>query len=142
MSCDFVVAAEKAFYSFPFGTLGASAADMGGAYILRHIVGTARAKEILMLGEKLDAEQLKRDGLAYSVVPKEEVLDTAIELAQRLIAANSRRALAGTKQILLNSESADIGSALFSDLYVQSYMLNRPEHDQLLSAAIDSRRKK
>lgn len=132
MACDLVVAADTGYYSFPFGKLGATAADMGCAHMLQRIVGTARAREILYTGAKIDATQGRTDGLFVKVVPRDAVLAESIALARQVIAAGPRRAVAGTKQVLLRGESVDYATCVTYELYLQCFMLNMPDHKRLL----------
>jgi len=141
MACDLVVAAEEASYSFPFGQLGVSAADMGCAHMLPRLVGTARAKQILLTGATVSASQGKLDGLFIDVVPGGKVLEVALDLARSIVTAGSRRALAGTKLALLRGEASEYSTALSYELYLQCYMLNTPEHNKRLRAFVDGRSK-
>lgn len=140
MACDLVVAAEEASYAFPFGQLGAAAADMGCAYMLPKIVGTARAKQILLTGERISAQQGKIDGFFIDVVPREKLLDRAIELARSVINAGSRRAVAATKLIIQRGETTDYATCVSYELYMQCYMLNTDEHKRRLKAFLDGRK--
>ncbi|RJG02661.1 enoyl-CoA hydratase/isomerase family protein [Noviherbaspirillum sedimenti] len=140
LACDLVVAAEEGSYSFPFGRLGAAAADMGCAYLLPRIVGTARAKQILLTGATINAHEGRADGLFVDVVPRAEVLDTAVALARSIIAAGPRRAVAATKQILLRGESADYATCTSYELYLQCYMLSTDGHKERLKGFLDSRK--
>ncbi|WP_433461884.1 enoyl-CoA hydratase/isomerase family protein [Spirillospora sp. CA-128828] len=80
---DLVLIAEGAHLADPHVQVGLVAGD-GGALVLPLIVGLARAKELLFLGRKVDAEDAVRLGLANSVVPKDAVLEEAMKLARRL----------------------------------------------------------
>lgn len=140
LACDLVVAAEQGSYRFPFHNLGAAAADMGCGFLLQRIVGTARARQILLTGANVDAQQGLAWGLFVDVVKREEVVDAAIALARSIITAGPRRAVAATKQVLLRGESTDYSTAVAFDLYVQNYMLNRPEHKQLLRAFVERKK--
>ena len=65
--------------------MGLSGADMGSAYLLPRIVGLGRATELLMLGDKIDAQRAYEIGLANEVVARRGAAPTAAAaLAQRL----------------------------------------------------------
>lgn len=140
MACDLVVAAENAFYSFPFGLLGASAVDMGCSYMLPRLVGTARARQIMLTGAQVSAQQGLADGLFIDVVPAGKVLEAAEKVAGSIIAAGSRRAVAGTKLALLRGETTEYSTVSDYELYVQCYMLNTPEHSRRLKAFVERRK--
>lgn len=141
MACDLVVAGEKASYAFPFGMLGASAVDMGCSHMLPRLVGTARARHIVLTGATVTAQQGLAYGLFVEVVPQEAVLTRALELARSVRDAGPRRAVAGTKLALVRGESTDYDTAVSYELYVQNYMLNTREHKRRLQSFLDARRK-
>jgi enoyl-CoA hydratase/carnithine racemase len=80
---DLVVAGTSTRGFFPEMNLGLFPTG-GVTSILPRIVGDFKAKELLLLGERIDAQMLKDWGIAYQVVPDEAVRDAAIALAQRL----------------------------------------------------------
>jgi enoyl-CoA hydratase/carnithine racemase len=102
LASDFRVMSEKAKMAFLFVRVGLAGADMGAAFLLPRIVGLAKATELLMLGDAIDAAACERAGLAHRVVPPEQVLPDATALAGRL-AAGPRFAIGMTKE-LLNQE--------------------------------------
>ena len=57
---------------------------MGAAWLLPRLIGLSRATEWLMLGDGVKADAAKEAGFAHQVVPKEEVMETAMALAKRL----------------------------------------------------------
>ena len=61
LASDFRLLARSASFAFLFTKVGLSGADMGSAYLLPRIVGLGRATELLMLGDKVDAEQARAD---------------------------------------------------------------------------------
>ena len=91
LASDFRLLARSASFAFLFTRVGLSGADMGSAYLLPRIVGLGRATELLVLGDKVSAEQAERIGLATQVVDDDEL--PAVAQAPR--AAPGRRARAG-----------------------------------------------
>lgn len=63
------------------------------------LVGMLRAKEQVLLGDRIEAEECLRLGLANRIVPRDRVVETALELAGRL-AAQPRQAVRDTKRAL------------------------------------------
>jgi enoyl-CoA hydratase len=96
--CDLVVIAEDAYIADPHVTIGVVAGD-GGAATWPFQIGMLRAKELLLLGDRVPARECERLGLANRVVPSADLLVVAMELAQRL-AAQPRNALRDTKRAL------------------------------------------
>src|SRR5215469_13182804 len=64
LACDFRVLARSAAFAFLFTRVGLAGADMGSAYLLPRLVGLGRATELLLLGDRIGAEQAERIGLA------------------------------------------------------------------------------
>lgn len=83
--CDFVIAAEKATFSFPEVRLGVP--TIVGALRLPRMIDRQYAMELLLTGETIDAHRAHEIGLVGWVVPGDELLPRARDLAARLTAA-------------------------------------------------------
>ena len=83
MACDFRLAAESASFGQPEIDLGLIP-GFGGTQRLPRIVGDAKALEMNLTGEPIDAWEALRVGLAHRVVPDHELLDTALAWAGKL----------------------------------------------------------
>lgn len=83
LNADLVVAGASTRGFFPEMSLGLFPTGAVTA-ILPRVVGDFKARELLLLGERIDAQMLEEWGIAYQVVPDEAVLDAGIALAQRL----------------------------------------------------------
>src|SRR3954469_22075280 len=75
---------RSATFAFLFTRVGLSGADMGSPYLLPRLVGLGRATELLMLGDKVDAERAVAIGLATEVVDDDTLPGAAAALAHRL----------------------------------------------------------
>ena len=85
LSCDLVVAAEHAVFGLPEVKRGLFAAS-GGALRLPRLIPRARALELLLTGDVIDARTALELGLINSVVPLSQLLAAARELALRICA--------------------------------------------------------
>jgi enoyl-CoA hydratase/carnithine racemase len=83
LAADFRIADETAVFGLPEVELGILPSS-GGTHRLVRLLGTARAKELALLRERLDAEEALRVGLVTEVVPEGEALARAVDLAGRL----------------------------------------------------------
>src|SRR5581483_811593 len=83
--CDFVIASERAEFGYPEATIGTPA--IVGAIRLPQRINWQYAMELLLTGERIDAQRAKEIGLAGWVVPHAELLPEARRLANRLVAA-------------------------------------------------------
>ena len=85
LACDLRVMSEDAGFNTAFAGVGLSA-DSGSSWTLQRVVGTARAKELLMQPRTVPADEALRLGLVTEVAPAGEVLDRARAIAVRLAA--------------------------------------------------------
>ncbi|MCO5130011.1 MAG: enoyl-CoA hydratase/isomerase family protein [Xanthobacteraceae bacterium] len=94
MASDFILASDRAKFAVPEIMLGLLP---GFAIVRLHdIVGRARAKELSMLGDPIDAAEAERIGLVLRVVPHHALMAEALAFAER-IAAKPRLAVAMAK---------------------------------------------
>ncbi len=84
LCCDFRIAAESAQFGQPEIRVGLIP-GAGGTQRLPRLIGMTKAKELVMLGEFIDAKEALRLGLVNTVVPGEKLLDEAKEWARKLI---------------------------------------------------------
>jgi enoyl-CoA hydratase/carnithine racemase len=81
--CDLRIAAPDAVFSFPEMTLGAYPGS-GGAVILPRAIGRARAKQLFFTAQRVTAAEALDLGIVEWVVPREQLLDKALELAAQI----------------------------------------------------------
>jgi len=82
---DFLVCADNANFILAFVNLGL-VPDTGAAYLLSKSIGAARAFELSATGRPMSAQEAKDLGVAYQVVPKEDLQDAVMKLAKKLAA--------------------------------------------------------
>ncbi|MBU1942621.1 MAG: enoyl-CoA hydratase/isomerase family protein [Actinobacteria bacterium] len=109
-SCDLLVASEKAKFIQVFVRRGLIA-DLGGTYFLPRLIGLAKAKELMFFGDDVPARKALEMGLVNAVVPQEELMDKAMEIADRL-AAGPTRAIGMMKGMLNKSFESDLAGCL------------------------------
>lgn len=98
LACDFVIAADEASFIQAFIKIGL-VPDSGGTLTLPQLVGTARATQMLMLGEKVSAQQAADWGMIYRAVPLASLEAEGWGLATKL-AQMPTLALGLTKQLI------------------------------------------
>ncbi|MBQ1302116.1 MAG: enoyl-CoA hydratase/isomerase family protein [Firmicutes bacterium] len=84
LCCDLRVASEKAMFGQPEVALGIMP-GFSGTQRLPRAVGPARAKEIILTGDPITAEEAYRIGLVNKVVPHESLMEEAEKMAQRVL---------------------------------------------------------
>jgi enoyl-CoA hydratase len=85
MTCDMIVAGEDAQFGQPEIKLGVMP-GAGGTQRLTRAIGKARAMEMILTGRSMDAREAEAHGLVTSVVPADETVPKALELAARIAA--------------------------------------------------------
>lgn len=101
LSADIVIAAKSAYFLQAFVNIGL-VPDAGSTYLLPRLVGDARARAMMMLGERLPAETAQEWGLIFEVVDDNKLLDRGAELATKL-AKGPTKALGGIRQLAQQS---------------------------------------
>ena len=110
MCCDFRIAGDNAKFGQPEINVGIFP-GAGGTQRLARLVGMTKAKEMVFLGEAIDAQEAYRIGLVNKVVPPEQVLDEAKAMATKL-ATKPPFVLALTKQIMDKGYDASMEQAM------------------------------
>lgn len=98
LCCDIVVAAQSSSFIQAFSKIGLIP-DSGGTHTLPRLIGWQKASAIMMLGDKIPAEEAERLGMVYKVLPDENFSAAAMTIAVRLSKLPTI-ALAYTKQAL------------------------------------------
>lgn len=107
LGADIRVAGRSAYFRAAGINNGLTATELGVSFLLPRAIGASRAFEILLSGRDVDAEEAERIGLVSRVVDDDALLDTCLDLAER-INAYSRVGVALTKQVLWSA--LEIGS--------------------------------
>jgi enoyl-CoA hydratase len=122
LTCDFRIAGGDALFGFPEVTLGVFAAS-GGTQRLPRLIGASRAKEMLLLGETVDAAKAESVGLVWRVVPAGRAYAEAMELARKLAALPNLAIRAAKQAINLGlREGVVAGSALEEQLIADLHL--------------------
>lgn len=106
MSCDFIYASEKAKFGQPEINLGILP-GFGGTQRLARLVGRAKAKELCMTGEMIDAPTALQLGLVAKVFPHESLVEETLKIAKGL-ATRSALALRAIKFVIDRGVDADL----------------------------------
>jgi enoyl-CoA hydratase len=110
LACDFRVASDSARFGLPEIKIGAFPGG-GGTQRLPRLIGAAKAKEMILLGEPIAAQEALAIGLVMKVIAKDQMMDEAYRLAGKL-AALPRLALQASKMLINRSQEIDLASGL------------------------------
>ncbi|MEU8102524.1 enoyl-CoA hydratase-related protein [Nonomuraea muscovyensis] len=125
-ACDLRIASERAKFALAFTGIGL-APDSGASWTLQRLVGPGQAAELLLLGEPLDAARALELGVVTRVVPADDVLKTARELAVRL-AQGPTLAYAATKRALAYAATHALPDALALEADLQDECAATRDH--------------
>jgi enoyl-CoA hydratase/carnithine racemase len=141
LASDFRLLARSAAFAFLFTRVGLSGADMGSAYLLPRLIGLGRATELLLLGDKVDAERALAIGLASEVVEDDALPGAAAALARRL-AEGPALAYSQTKLLLTREQDMDLAGAIEMEALVQALLMKSHDHGEFYRAWSEGRKPK
>jgi enoyl-CoA hydratase/carnithine racemase len=136
LHCDFVYATERASLVAPFVNLGL-VPEAASSLLLPKLVGHARASEILLLGEPVDAKTALALGLVNAVLPAEQVLPKALEVAKKL-AEKAPTAVRRSKALMKDSAAIRERMKVEGALFVEQ--LGSPEVAEAIGAFFEKRK--
>ncbi len=137
LACDVRVAAASATFVPAFIKIGL-VPDSGGTWLLRRLLGFARAFEWLTTGRRLAAEEARAWGLVSEVVADEELPDRAREVAQ-LYAEMPTRAVWHTKRLLDAAETSTFAEQLELEATTQAGLTQTPDFREGVAAFLEKR---
>lgn len=115
LAADFTLATDDAVFWEPFMTRGFSP-DSGSTWLLPRLVGLARAKQMLLLGDKVTATEAADWGLIHRCVSESELDGATSDLLTRL-AAGPTVAIGLTKQAIHYSQDVTLSQAMNQELF-------------------------
>jgi enoyl-CoA hydratase/carnithine racemase len=137
LMCDIRIAGASAKFAESFVKLGIVPGD-GGAWLLPFVVGHARAAEMALTGDTLNAEEALAFGLVSRVVPDAELLPAARAMAAR-IAANPTQAVRMTKRLLWEARTASLDTILDMSAGYQALAHATDDNREAMAAFLEKR---
>ncbi|PQB05033.1 enoyl-CoA hydratase-related protein [Aureitalea marina] len=138
LACDVVIASEHASFIQAFSKIGL-VPDSGGTFFLPRLIGWQKASALMMLGDKVSAQEAEQIGMIYKVVPAEEFEATALQLAQKL-SQMPTQALAYTKELLNQSLTNDLSAQLKEESRLQIASAQSEDYSEGVAAFIEKRK--
>lgn len=138
LACDIRVASENAKFGLPEASLGIIPAA-GGTQRLPRLVGLSRAKDWVLTGDIYDAKEAERIGLVSRVVPIGELMNTAQEVARKIL-ARSPLAVRLAKMALNASSRAPLESGLMIELLAQGILYESKDKWEGMTAFLEKRK--
>ena len=136
-ACDLRICAEEARFVLAFGRIGL-VPDSGATWFLPRLIGPAKAAELALVGDRVDAAEALRLGLVSRVVPADQLRIEARALADR-IAEGAPLAIALTKEALQRSATIGLDEALEGEAKLQGIAGASADHAEGLAAFKEKR---
>ncbi len=112
MASDIRILSENARFSAAYINIGLGGADMASSYFLPRLIGSGRANEFLLTGNWMNAEESMNLGFASRRVPKEKMMDIAVELAETMAGKNPLGLRMTKEAININIDAAGLEACL------------------------------
>ncbi|MEW5764745.1 MAG: enoyl-CoA hydratase/isomerase family protein [Acidobacteriota bacterium] len=136
-ACDVLLASPRASFGYPEVRIGFVAA-MVLVFLARQL-GDRLARELLLTGRTLTAEEAREAGLVHRVLPSDRLTEEALAVAENL-ASGAPSSLALTKELLWHTSGLPTGSALSLAETVNVFARTTPDMQEGLSAFFAKRR--
>lgn len=135
--CDVRIASDQAKFAESFVKIGIIPGD-GGAWLLPRIIGLSRASELGFTGDVIDAQQALAWNLVSRVVPANQLMEAAHELAGR-ITANASHALRLTKRLIREGMHSRLDTVLELSAVFQAVSHKTADHSEAVNAFLEKR---
>ena len=137
LSCDLRFMAAGARLSTAFANVGYSG-DFGGSYFLTQLVGTAKARELYFLSDRIDAEEALRLGIANRVFP-DAALQTETMAVARKLANGPRIAYRYIKRNMNAAESGTLAQCFDLEAWGHTRTGETEDHKEAAKAFVEKR---
>ena len=135
--CDIRIAAEDAKFSESFLRIGIIPGD-GGSWFLPKIIGLARANEMILTCDVLNADKALDWGLVSQIVPNQELMDAAYKIANK-IGSQPPEASRRAKRLLRMSQNVSLDKALEMAASQQAILQQLDDHREAIDALLEKR---
>jgi 2-(1,2-epoxy-1,2-dihydrophenyl)acetyl-CoA isomerase len=136
-ACDLVVAADNAYFASAYRAI-ALTADGGGSWALPRLVGMRRAMEIMLLGERFDAQQALAWGLVNRVVPLAQIDATMAAIVESL-ADGPMLAIRNAKRLMRESLARSLSEQLDAEAASFAACAGTPDFAEGIAAFLEKR---
>ena len=137
LAADIVIAAESAKFTLAYTRVGLTP-DGSSSYFLARMVGLRRAKEMALLNPVLSAQQALEWGLINRLVPDEQVLSAALDMASQL-AQGPTRALGEAKRLILAGATESLESQMEQESRTIAAMVGSEDGQEGIAAFLAKR---
>lgn len=137
MMCDFIVAGDKARFGQPEINLGVIP-GAGGTQRLTRAIGKSKAMYLCLTGDMLSADDAERAGLVAKVVPADDLLAEALQMADK-IAGNGRMSVLMAKEAVNASQELSLQEGLRLERRLFHSLFATADQKEGMSAFLEKR---
>lgn len=137
LSCDLRYASPNAILTTAFARVGFSG-DYGGTYFMSRLIGSAKARELYFLSEKVDMEEAERLGLVNGVFSEDSLQDEVMAIGRRL-AQGPTVAYRYMKENLNRAVHGEMGECLDMEATHHIHCGQTRDHKEAAQAFVDKR---
>ena len=137
LACDLRIASSAAKFSLAFVKRGLTP-DWGGSWFLPRAIGTAKAFELLLTGDAIDAAQALELGLVNAVAEPDVLMDRTYALARK-IADGPPIAMALTKRAIHHNQDVDLRAALEFETFIQGVARETEDYKEGIKSFMEKR---
>ena len=137
-ACDITLAAKSASFIQAFSKIGL-VPDSGGTYTLPRLIGLQRATALMMLGEKISAEEAALMGMIFRAVDDDELQNSAFQIATTL-ANMPTKGLGLTKRLLNTSFNNNLQDQLNHEKLAQAEAGQTEDYKEGVKAFLEKRK--
>ena len=137
LCCDIVVASASASFIQAFSKIGLIP-DSSGTFVLPRLIGWQKASALMLLGEKVSAEEAERIGMIYKVFPDETFAENSMSIASYL-SQMPTKGLAFTKQLLGHSSRSSLDEQLQDEDIYQQRAASTKDFQEGVNAFLEKR---
>lgn len=138
LACDIALATKSSSFIQAFSKIGLIP-DSGGTYTLPRLVGMQKASALMMLGDKVSAEEAEQMGMIYKCFEDETFEEESMKIAQKL-SLMPTMALAYTKKLLNESFENSLENQLASEDKYQSLAGKSYDYEEGVNAFLEKRK--
>lgn len=137
MACDIRIASDNAKMGQPELNLG-FLPGAGGTQRLARLVGEGKAKELILTGDVIDSLEALRIGLVNKVVPANELMNAAREMADKIF-KKGPLAVKFAKAVISGGLNTDLQSGLLIEKLAQTVLFGTEDHSEGINAFLEKR---
>lgn len=138
LSCDIVIASEQASFIQAFSKIGLIP-DSGGTHVLPRLIGFQKASALMMLGEKVSAQDAEKMGMVYKVFAP-DVFEQNCKETATFLAAMPTLGLAYTKEALNKAMGSTLEDQLETEDHFQQLAASTDDYREGVAAFMEKRK--